>query len=411
MSDFTLANPADDRAMSAYQDIVSQALHFPRELSDRYVQGVGRENFRVVRDQQGRLAGGMAVLPMGHFFGGRSVACWGVAAVGIAAEHRAAGAATAMMKLALREMRERGVPLSSLYPATVPLYRRAGYELAGRREEITIPIRLLRLREPPRDESPALRLERIVEADNAQVEALYRRQAQRRAGLLDRHPILWARVRAPRGEKATGFKVVNPASGQIEGYLYALQKDVPPGTQHASYHLHITDVQFETPAAGRRLLRMLYEHHSVCDSAIMYGSADHPLIALLPERIAQMKVHFHWMARIVDVEKALTARGYSPHVKAKVSFAVRDDVLPENESAYTIEVDGGSAQVKRGGSGDMLIDIRGLAALYTGHMTADDLIVTGQLQMARDARDGGRAALDALNAIFTGPQPWLGDMF
>ena len=88
MPDFTLTIPADDGELTAYQDIVAQALHFPRELAERYVRIVGSENFRIVR-LGNQIAGGLAVLPMGHFLGGKSVAVWGIAALGIAAEHRA----------------------------------------------------------------------------------------------------------------------------------------------------------------------------------------------------------------------------------------------------------------------------------------------------------------------------------
>jgi predicted acetyltransferase len=404
MPDFTLANPIDDRELAEYQDIVAQALHFPRDLADRYVKLVGRENFRIVRAGD-RIAGGLAILKMGHFLGGRSVPTWGVAALGIAAEHRASGAATAMMRLALREMLDKGATFSSLYPATVPLYRRAGYELAGRREEITIPIRLLR----PRERENVLRVERITPDDHAEIEALYRAEALQCAGLLDRAPISWGRVREPRGETATGFRVVNPATSRIEGYIYTLQKDAPP-TQHTQYHLHITDAQFTTVQAGRRLLAMLYEHHSVCDTAIMFGSGDHPLITLIPERVCSTRLQLHWMARIVDVEKALAARGYDRHISAETHLDVRDDLLPENCGHFSLGVHDGEATIARGGSGDVVIDIRGLAALYTGHATTHDLVLTGQLHLAEHVRDG-KACLAALDAIFRGPRPWLGDMF
>jgi GNAT superfamily N-acetyltransferase len=123
--DFTLATPADDRELAACLDIVAQSLHFPRELADRFAKIVGREHFRVIRSSGGRgapspssIVGGLALHEMGQFFGGRSVKMFGVGAVGIAPEHRASGAATAMMTQVVREMHERGVPISTLYPAT-----------------------------------------------------------------------------------------------------------------------------------------------------------------------------------------------------------------------------------------------------------------------------------------------------
>ena len=44
---------------------------------------------------------------------------------------------------------ERGYPLSALYPATMPIYRSLGWELAGAKHQFTVPARSLRrLREP-----------------------------------------------------------------------------------------------------------------------------------------------------------------------------------------------------------------------------------------------------------------------
>ncbi|HVP73708.1 MAG TPA: sterol carrier protein domain-containing protein, partial [Phycisphaerales bacterium] len=73
-------------------------------------------------------------------------------------------------------------------------------------------------------------------------------------------------------------------------------------------------------------------------------------------------------------------------------------------------VDGGAVKVKNGGAGDAIIDIRGLAALYTGHLSPQDLLSWGRLQIADHVRDPQRV-LETLAAMFAGPRPWLGDMF
>lgn len=410
MNDLTLTTPADDAELAPVLDVVSQALHFPRDLADRFAGIVGREHFRALRRGSTTL-GGLALHMMGQHFGGRSVPMGGVGAVGIGTEHRAGGAATDMMKLAMRDLHQRGVPISTLYPATVTLYRRAGYELAGSRYEIVIPIRQMR----PAADGKSLRVERATEADRPAIEALYRRASPSMPGSLERGQFSWKRVYEPRGEKASGFKAVN-ARGEIEGYLYLLQKDgdAPGAPAHGAhrpiFHLLIGDVQFETPAAGARLLEMLRQHQSVCESAALYGSPDHPLLALLPERCFEARHQFHWMLRIVHVEKALAARGWSPALHGEVSLDVQDDVLPENNARFTLRVGDSRAEVSRGGSGDVVIDIRGLAALYTGHLSPHELIKWGRLRVADHVRDPART-LATLEGLFAGPRPWLADMF
>jgi len=409
MSDFTLSKPADDREMSRFLDICSLALHFPRDMADRFAAITGREAFRVVRSSTNGnpIVGGLAIHDMGQFFGGKSLRMGGIGAVGIAPEFRASGAATQMMTLVLRDMRDSGFLISSLYPATVPLYRRAGYEVAGSRYEITIPIRQMRLEKRSGD---AHRIDRIAEADRQRIVEFYTAAARHTPGLLDRREFSWKRVYEPRGDKAQGYKVLN-AAGTIEGYAFLLQKDSPHvHAQAPLFQLLVNDVQFATPAAGMRLLELIRQHQSVCDTAILYGSPDHPLLALIPERTFTARHQFHWMLRILDVRKALEGRGWNACVRGEVALDVRDDVLAENNAKMTLSVDGGAVKLKNGGAGDAIIDIRGLAALYTGHLSPQDLLSWGRLQIADHVRDPQRV-LETLAAMFAGPRPWLGDMF
>jgi predicted acetyltransferase len=406
MSDFTLAIPADELELGACLAIVSVALHFERDLAERFAGIVGRENFRVVRDASGAIVGGLALHEMGQHFGGQRVAMSGVGAVGIAPEHRSTGAATAMMRLLARELHERGTPISTLYPATVPLYRRAGYELAGSRCEITIPIRRLTARDTQCD---GLRIARIDEdCDRKEIESLYCGIARQTAGSLDRGKFSWRRIREPRGEPATGYKVTN-ARSEVEGYVY-LQQKTPPTPHGTLFNLLIGDVQFTTPPAGRALLSFMRQHQSVCDAAILYGTPDHPLFALITERISTATHQFHWMLRITHVINAMQQRGWNPHVQAEVHLDVQDDVIASNAGRYVLRVQNGKVDVQRGGRGDVIIDVRGLASLYTGHLSPHDCLLLGQLHAADHVREA-RTDLDGLSAMFAGPRPWLSDMF
>jgi predicted acetyltransferase len=50
------------------------------------------------------------------------------------------------------------------------------------------------------------------------------------------------------------------------------------------------------------------------------------------------------------------------------------------------------------------MDIRGLAPLYTGHLSAEQLALTGLLE-------GPSEALAAASAVFAGPAPGMGERF
>ena len=97
-----------------------------KESWERFLKWIGAENFRAIGD-----AGGLILIPMAQYYGGHAVPMTGIGAVAVSPEFRGRGAATKLMRAAVREMHDEGMALSTLYPATEPLYRRAGYEQAG----------------------------------------------------------------------------------------------------------------------------------------------------------------------------------------------------------------------------------------------------------------------------------------
>lgn len=63
----------------------------------------------------------------------------GVAGVAVGPGHRGRGVATALMTEVAVRARDLGYPISALYPASVPVYRAVGWELAGRQYRVSVP--------------------------------------------------------------------------------------------------------------------------------------------------------------------------------------------------------------------------------------------------------------------------------
>ena len=94
-------------------------------------------------------AGAAMIHDMRQWWLGTAVPCAGIASVKVAPEYRGGGIGRRLMTALLDTVAERGYPLSALYPATMPLYRSLGWELAGLRETAVIPARSLRDPAPP----------------------------------------------------------------------------------------------------------------------------------------------------------------------------------------------------------------------------------------------------------------------
>ena len=128
------------------------------------------------------------------------------------------------------------------------------------------------------------------------------------------------------------------------------------------------------------------------------------LNAIVPDFVdAGYRLSEH-LLRLVDVPAALEARGYPPGLHAELHLDVSDDVLPQNNERFTVEVEGERASVRQGGRGELRIDVRGLAPLYTGHLSPGELKSTGYL-------DGPDQAIATAAALFAGPSPWMPDDF
>ena len=86
---------------------------------------------------------------MRQWWHGRSMPMAGVAAVMVAPEYRGQGVGRKLMTALLEAIAGRGYPVSVLYPATTPIYRSLGWELAGGDHYAVIPARSLRTLVPP----------------------------------------------------------------------------------------------------------------------------------------------------------------------------------------------------------------------------------------------------------------------
>ncbi|MEM9487791.1 MAG: GNAT family N-acetyltransferase [Myxococcota bacterium] len=350
------------------------------------------KNVRVVR-RHGAVVGGLILIPMGQFFGGRRVSMTGVAGVAVAPEYRGRGVATAMMRSAVKEMRRSGATLSTLYPATWPLYRRVGYELAGDYFRFSMPARTIGISDR------ALEVKSIEAGDMKTIKKLYRAHAAYRNGWLDRGEYVWDRVSGPREGRAPQGYAVLGANG-IEGYLFYRVKD----SEEERYTIAISDMVSSSAQATRRLLSLLADHGSLAKEVVWHGGADDPFLYSLPDRCYEVSQYETWMLRILDVKRALAERGYPQGLDMRLELYVVDDLIRANRGRYVLDISDGVGEVKSGGRGSLRLDIRALAALYAGYHSPQALAELGAIE-------GSPRTLACAATVFAGSTPSLRDFF
>ncbi len=383
-----LRSPDD---LGALARIVGWAFGFGEADAAPWLERGGTENLRLCLDD-GAVTGGLMHVPMGQFFGGRAVPMVGIAGVAVAPEARGRGVALSLMNATVRELWQRGVALSTLYPATLTLYRKSGYAPAGCLFDVSVPAKSIGVSERAGSVRPA------QEADLPRIEELYTRVAQGRDGRLARGSYIWNRIKKPRATPARGFVVEQ--GGGIAGYLFASQQRTP--SEH--FDLSLSDVCAATPFAAKKLLSFLYDHRSIAEQIKWRGAQADALLLAIPERIYEVKLREHWMTRICNVQRALEARGYPAGVNLSLELEVVDDVIPENSGRLVLTVASGRGSVEPGGTGKLRLDVRALSALFTGFQSPAELALGGSLE-------GDASSLSIARTLFSGAAPEMPDFF
>ncbi|HLO87404.1 MAG TPA: GNAT family N-acetyltransferase [Nostocaceae cyanobacterium] len=357
-----------------------------------YINQVGLEVFRVLRQNQ-QLVGGLDILNMGQWWGGQVVPMGGIASVAIAPEYRGTGAAVSLLQYALQELYTKQIPISVLYPATQPLYRKVGYEQGGNLCTWEIPTQTIQLKEQ------FLPVQRVDLINQKVFIDLYQQQAKSSQGYLQRNSIIWQLITETPANKSVLYAYLIGSSAQPQGYLIFEQARTSNGTI-----LAIRDWAILTTAAAKTFWAFLHHHRSQIDKVQWKSPINDTLKLLLPEGTAKINSQKTWFLRIVDLVKALELRGYPLGIEAELHLAVQDNLLSANHGKFILTIAHGQGKVTYGGRGDLQSDISGLAPLYTGLFTPHQLQLAGKLEATE-------TALATASSIFTGVTPAMVDYF
>jgi predicted acetyltransferase len=355
----------------------------------------------------GRPAGAAYYHDMRQWWYGRSLPMAGVAGVKMAPEYRGRGIGRRMMTGLLTQIAERGYPLSALWPATMPVYRSLGWELAGGRYPVTVPSSELRSLLAPDsallntglpntglpEEAGAGTGAAALPGDARALAAAVNAVGIRRAGPDDAETIVSVLGQAHEATRHSG--PLTFAAGSVRQWLsddtlYAyLAAD-----GFLAYRWHGDDAIFAerivaaSPVTYRALWSVLAGHSSTAATIRATLAPDDPLWWLTRERDVALARRTMWMLRVVDAPAAIAGRGFPPAVSLSVPLVISDPSRPSNSGRWQLEVAAGkgtltpagngastspgqpgspsASRSAGGGASALTLGARGLAALYGG---------------------------------------------
>ena len=301
-----------------------------------------------VGDLEGQVVASLVLYPFTAFVRGQRVPLTGIGSVAVSPEHRRRGIGEALMRAALRDLRQQGSAMSILYAFRGSYYRKLGYGTIEHVEQLAIEPSNL----PASDEVRGVR--RLMLPDRPAVQALYDRVAASGHFALTRNAEWWTR-RLWTHYPGDWVVYEGRRRGQIEGYLY-----YEIDSTNGPFRLAMTLSEFaaSTPEAHRGLIGYLA---SLADQVqeIQYAApCDHSWLALLktPQNLrpgAEMglftdtgNVANGAMLRLTDVKLALETMPVSTLARGEIVLDVDDSVLPQNARAYRLSAREGRLKVR-----------------------------------------------------------------
>ncbi|MCW2935821.1 MAG: GCN5-related N-acetyltransferase [Actinomycetia bacterium] len=343
----------------------------------------------------GRPVGAASWHDMHQWWAGRAMPMAGVAGVTVAPDARGRGLGRQLMTEVLREIAAGGYPLSTLYPATMPIYRSLGWELAGGRYRAAIPARSLRSLARPDlpagpNDSVQADLREAAPGDGTRVSSVLGRahEASRHCGPVTRD------VDSVENWLATNDHYRYISDDAFLAYRWKQGNEVLAADWAVA----------ATPAAERGVWSILAGHSSIADTVQVGTWPGDPIWWLLRERDAQLVSLSMWMLRVVDAPSAVARRGFGRGVAGSVRMRV-DDSIPVNAGPWELTIADGAGKLERAEAapGALTMGTRGLAALYAGTPVP-------ALRLAGLVAGGSPADDEFLAAAFPGPA-WMLDDF
>lgn len=339
----------------------------------------------------GEIVGGTSVYGRVLTVPGGITPVAGITLVAVLPTHRRRGILTAMMRRQLSGLHESGgEPVAALNAAEATIYGRFGYGLASQVAEIRGDKRSMALRPGTDLGDGTIRLLRPAQA-RPMLEKVYETVRGTAVGWVDRTEKYWeARLaddeRARDGGTQLRYAVHLEPGGEATGYALYRSK---PGLAQI---IEVAAASRQAYAALWRFLIDLDAHASLAYD----GAVDEPLRHLLADpRAARTTVTDNLWVRLVDVDRALTARRYSAPLD--VVLEVQDTFCAWNAGRRRLSADGDSVTYEpTRDRADLRVSAAELGAAYLGGTTLAALAEAGRVEELRPG------ALTAASLAFRG---------
>ena len=357
----------------------------------------------VVRDGD-IVAAGCGSFPFSLTTPGGRVRTAGLSVVGVMPTHRRKGILTAIIKRFFADCQARDEHVAYLWAMEERIYGRYGFGVTALSADIHVARDRSLLLDFPRGDIRA----REVPLDAAYewLGPIYDRVARTTPGAFARSADWW-RLKVltdPAWQrKDAGLKrcVVIDIDGTPSAYaLYRIISNVERGIPLGG--VEVIEAVAVSPAASAAVWRFLFDIDLSAWIKASFLPLDHPLVLLAaePRRLNFRQRDGTWL-RLLDVEKALSARAYGPN--AEIVIEIEDRLCPWNAGRWLVDA-GGARRTTR--DADLRCDVDALASAYLGGFSWRQIVAS-----SRAFADDDEAIARADRVFERRNAPWCPEIF
>ena len=322
-----------------------------------------------------RLVSLIQIIPYKIWLGGRSLDMGGIGGVATWADCQGKGYASILMHDSVTAMRKMLMPVSTLYPFSFRYYGKFGWEIAGHS---------IKYKEFQQHQiTPFAEREMVIagaETENITLlNDVYEKMAMRYNLCIKRNPKIWKKKLDDLEKSGDQCYVIRDGKTYI-GWFFCRN------IRHGYFFESLTnEFAFTNDTALKAMMGFMSSLPTNVKKITIVSPYNVDLWRYFKEPFIETELRTAMQFRVVDIQSAVKARGYRDECKGKLVVGISDAHGEWNNGAWTIEVEGGNASIKKGGTPDVEMDIQTFSRLFCGYSKAEQMLWQGRLCLNKDS--------------------------
>lgn len=336
----------------------------------------------------GILVSQIAVYPLNMNIYGNTYDVGFVTSVCTYPEYSGHGIMKKLMIQSMTNMYKHNQTFAMLFPYSISLYRRFGYEIINNKISYTIKDTQI----PTKARAPGY--VRRVSYESADFMKLHEAFANQTHGCLHRNSLAWEeywRWDEDDTNVAVYYRTDNTPSGYI---VYLIKEDI----------MHIKEMIYLDHEAELGLWEFIHAHDSMIDEVRGNTYFSEPVAFELDDGDIKEVIRPYIMGRIIDVEGFL--KNYRCDINEDdtvISLDISDDILPWNNRIFNIKFSKGKCYLTEDeASYHLKMSIASLTAILIGYKTASRLYKLDRII-------GSNEAVNRLDDLLLHEMPYISD--